>query len=333
MIKAWYNLTIINKLWEGYIMLVICPICGKEFDAQRAQKYCNAECRRKAKELRKEPNLKVCLGCGVQFEPTGKNQKYHSERCRKDSTYSRHYASVMKFRDKNMFGGNRELALQRDGYKCTQCGGVQQLSVHHKDRSGRTDNPNHELDNLISLCNKCHIHEHLSDLSQSKTAFDTTCQECGKTFKTTPYRISIGAGTFCGAECRDRANVTLTPEQQEELRHSLNKPNWIVVHCSNPACGIEFEVPPNRAKRSLEKHGEVILYHCRSCRTALENHKRAKPKPEKPVKPIPKEGYKFCIKCGEELPATESYFHKRIDNGVKKLKNTCKKCANLISIK
>jgi len=257
-------------------MLTICPICGREFDAVKAQKYCCPECREDAKKLRNSPKPKVCLGCGTLFTPTGKNQKYHGIECRKSSTYDEHYKnSVLKYHDKNLFGGNRELALQRDGYKCVKCGGIKQLGVHHKDGSGKTDTPNHELDNLISLCNKCHIHEHLEDLRQTKTAFNTTCQECGKNFKTTPYRISIGAGTFCGAKCRDKANVTLTPEQQEELKHSLEKPNWIVVNCSNPACGIEFEVPPNRVKRSLDKHGEVILYHCRSCRTAVENHKRA----------------------------------------------------------
>jgi 5-methylcytosine-specific restriction endonuclease McrA len=314
-------------------MLSICPICGDEFNAQRAQKYCTVKCRGKAKELRKEPVLKMCLGCGIQFKPSGQNQKYHNEKCRKEKYYSHMVENVMKFRDKTMFGGNRELALQRDGYKCTVCGGTKQLGVHHKDRTGQTDNPNHEMDNLISLCNKCHIHEHLGDLSKPRTAFDTTCQECGKLFKTTPFRISIGAGTFCSAKCRDVANVKLTSEQQEELQHSLIKPNWIVVKCANPFCDVEFEVPPYRVKRSLDKHGELVLYHCLACRTATENHKRAKPKPEKPIKPKPREGYKFCIKCGEELPANESFFHKRVDNGVEKLKNTCKKCANLISSK
>jgi len=311
-------------------MLAICPVCGEEFNAERAKKYCKPECVKRARELRRIPNIRVCSGCGIKFKPTGQNQKYHSVKCRKDNTYEDHYKnSVMKLRDKNLFGGNRELALRRDGYGCTVCGGTQQLSVHHKDRSGQTDNPNHDLSNLVTLCNPCHCQEHRADKMGDRTAFETTCQECGEVFKTTPYRISIGAGSFCGAECRDRANITLTDEQQKELQHSLTKPNWIVVQCSNPACGKEFEVPPNRVKRSLDKHGKIVLYHHRSCRTITENHKRAKPKPKKPTKLTPREGFKFCTKCGDELPTTTDFFHKRVDNGTEKLKNTCKKCVSL----
>lgn len=257
-------------------MLTICPVCGEEFNACRSQKYCSPECRQKAKELRKKTKTKICIGCGIQFIPTGQNQKYHSIQCRKKSTYKENYVNiVLKYHDKNKFGGNREKAMERDGYKCVQCGGTKQLGVHHKDRTGQTDHPNHDINNLETLCNKCHSQEHGKDKSGDRTAYWTTCQHCGKPLKTTPYRVSIGAGTYCSAKCRDAANVKLESEKQDGLTHSLTKPNWYVVTCSNPDCGIEFEVPPYRIKRSLERHGEIILYHCRSCRTAVENHKRA----------------------------------------------------------
>jgi len=49
----------------------------------------------------------------------------------------------------------RELIRERDNHKCFICGkkDYRKLSVHHIDYNKKNNNPN----NLISLCNKCHI--------------------------------------------------------------------------------------------------------------------------------------------------------------------------------
>ena len=60
------------------------------------------------------------------------------------------------------FGFNRKLKKQirkRDNYTCQECGFTEQqlgktLHIHHIDYNKRNDNPN----NLICLCNSCHIH-------------------------------------------------------------------------------------------------------------------------------------------------------------------------------
>lgn len=46
----------------------------------------------------------------------------------------------------------------RDEYKCVHCGSTKALSVHHKDGKGRgyQGKINNSLDNLETLCNKCH---------------------------------------------------------------------------------------------------------------------------------------------------------------------------------
>jgi hypothetical protein len=127
---------------------------------------------------------------------------------------------------------------------------------------------------------------------------------------------------------------------ETERLHPADKPNWFLVNCEH--CGIEFAVPPYRIKRGKP------LYHNPSCRTKAENAKRAgkykitntenmgkgkrgpnknpsKPREDKSILP---DGTQRCIKCGEKFPATEEYFHKRVDKGVKKLKHTCKECVN-----
>ena len=51
---------------------------------------------------------------------------------------------------------NRELALLRDNYTCQECGGKDNLEVHHiKYRAS-----GHKLENLVTLCYHCHSLKH-----------------------------------------------------------------------------------------------------------------------------------------------------------------------------
>ena len=48
-------------------------------------------------------------------------------------------------------------AMERDGHRCTACGSIKRLVIHHIDGRGRgCKDPNHALDNLDTLCNSCH---------------------------------------------------------------------------------------------------------------------------------------------------------------------------------
>lgn len=51
-----------------------------------------------------------------------------------------------------------ERVLERDGYRCQQCGSMQTLEVHHqifRSHGGADDEKN-----LITLCRRCHTHRH-----------------------------------------------------------------------------------------------------------------------------------------------------------------------------
>jgi RNA-directed DNA polymerase len=48
----------------------------------------------------------------------------------------------------------RRQALERDGYRCVQCGSTKDCDVHHI--QARKDGGSHDLDNLITLCKECH---------------------------------------------------------------------------------------------------------------------------------------------------------------------------------
>lgn len=54
-------------------------------------------------------------------------------------------------------------ALKRDGFKCVKCGNAKSPHVHHIDRNGTgnsKDERNNSLDNLVVLCNTCHMQLH-----------------------------------------------------------------------------------------------------------------------------------------------------------------------------
>jgi 5-methylcytosine-specific restriction endonuclease McrA len=48
--------------------------------------------------------------------------------------------------------------LERDGWRCQNCGSLETLQVHHKTR--RSQQGNDALGNLVTLCAHCHMAEH-----------------------------------------------------------------------------------------------------------------------------------------------------------------------------
>ena len=55
----------------------------------------------------------------------------------------------------------RAAALKRDGYRCTKCGRVGKLEVHHKVKLA-DDGERFALWNLRTLCVSCHLSMHVS---------------------------------------------------------------------------------------------------------------------------------------------------------------------------
>lgn len=72
-----------------------------------------------------------------------------------------------KHREEIHFNSQRDKVLQRDNHTC-KCG-KKAVVVHHMDGNGRgKDNKNNKLINLVSLCKKCHINIHRSDLQKGR---------------------------------------------------------------------------------------------------------------------------------------------------------------------
>jgi hypothetical protein len=90
--------------------------------------------------------------------------------------------------------------ISRDNFKCTVCGKAERLVVHHKDNSRKTGNINNNLDNLITLCYRCHGLEHnkeahekvLLKVEKIRLMLESGMgwKEIAKNFKVTKQRVN-----------------------------------------------------------------------------------------------------------------------------------------------
>jgi Fe-S-cluster-containing dehydrogenase component len=225
---------------EGFHGVKKCEFCGKEFQPIRStKKYCSALCFDKARWLKNHPKeVKKCEFCGKEILTAKSYKRFCSDTCRRKKMYreniekhrekrkEQYWKNPQEYREKTKewrennrdkflettkvchnkarYGGNRERCFERDGYKCVMCGSVKQLIPHHKDGSGQTDNPNNALDNLETLCRKCHMAIH--DPNPNKpNKVKRICEYCGAEFEVTPSRVKNGRGKYCSMDCRRAA--------------------------------------------------------------------------------------------------------------------------------
>ena len=258
----------------------VCPVCFERFITKRIDKgYCSAACYKKAKYHQQNPKEEqVCPNCNTKFIARKKGQVYCSPACQK--TYS-----DRKYKDSIRFDGMKELILKRDGYKCVKCGSISNLNVHHKDHSGNQKKPNNSPDNLITLCDTCHISEHkISRWNNDEVRHENKhCLNCGKEMIVSKKRVQDGRGLYCSKECFYAA-------RKGEHRTSFYQKCEI--------CGKDFLT--THYKQSLGK-GKYCSKEC------FNIGQTGKSKP----KPITKQITVNCVTCGKEFPTTQY----KLDNG------------------
>jgi len=156
-----------------------CEVCFNEFEPKNTlQKFCSQVCRRKSLTVRNSikrsvkrkilfsqiEKVKKCLVCDKEFEirQQFRKQKYCSEQCSKraERLFGKKRQTDLDYKNRTRYGGNQFNVLERDNYTCQICENTNQLVIHHKDLSGQSDNPNNDMDNLITLCRRCHINIH-----------------------------------------------------------------------------------------------------------------------------------------------------------------------------
>jgi len=162
--------------WKDFIKVkaIKCKYCGKTFQPpEKGRKFCSHECYEKWETGQtyhyKSPVKKVCPVCGkVFFVAPYKAEKicYCSRKClgewRAENIRGKNHPCYILGLDRKYpleFDSHlKEQIRFRDHYKCQVCGCPQienrrALDVHHKDY----DKKNCDWDNLISLCQSCHV--------------------------------------------------------------------------------------------------------------------------------------------------------------------------------
>ena len=166
-----------------------CPICGKEKTLPKYrvlkehQKTCSAKC---GKLLLSKNKISVrkeytCLNCQKKFvrypsTRRGKNffcsvschhewsGKVHEYASSNNPAWKGGISPIYKIYGSGyLFTKNeplRKFILKRDGYKCVSCGSTKKLHRHHIDLS----KTNNEPSNLITLCSKCHVKVHSTNV-------------------------------------------------------------------------------------------------------------------------------------------------------------------------
>ena len=86
-----------------------------------------------------------CINCGREFEG---EPKYAFK------AWEEHLPDCKPIREIWCWETIRQRVMARDGYRCVDCGGKEELEVHHivPLAEGGTNTP----DNLITLCKRCH---------------------------------------------------------------------------------------------------------------------------------------------------------------------------------
>jgi hypothetical protein len=118
---------------------------------------------KKSYYLHREKRIESAKKRGLEYRPLHKKEAYE---------YHKKY--VKKYKDKYGIGISTitryglKLALEiyeKFNRKCSQCGGENNLVIHHLDRKGLNYerlglNPNNDPKNLVILCNRCHSSIH-----------------------------------------------------------------------------------------------------------------------------------------------------------------------------
>lgn len=160
-----------------------CLFCGSDFEAKRKDaRYCTNSCScrayyrnnletempRKRANYYKEKAENYQRLRANNSRATTKYKASNREKIRESNReYQVRTKNSLRYWYDKYFGGNRDRILEIYNNQCAICGlSPSGLSVHHIDGSGRADNPNNEISNLILLCRSCHMRHHrLGDLT------------------------------------------------------------------------------------------------------------------------------------------------------------------------
>ena len=114
-------------------------------------------CQHHLEYAREQAKIKRNQNREAGFCYCGKPKKPGFQRCERCLERNKLYGRK-RYQQKE-YGGNRHIAIKRDGGVCQMCHARKnRMTVHHIDGRGEynCEDPNHSLENLVTLCQRCH---------------------------------------------------------------------------------------------------------------------------------------------------------------------------------
>lgn len=136
-----------------YLLLEACHNIGSECDsAERVRLFRE---RKNQKELGYEEKKK---------EPKSNALRQRQFQAKKKCEEKQHIPYIEDYVNNKRYGGNYYLVIQRDRFKCSICGSIENLCVHHIDGYYENKPENNEFNKMITLCRNCHSNVHSDSL-------------------------------------------------------------------------------------------------------------------------------------------------------------------------
>lgn len=158
------------KFHSKNVPICTCEVCKKTFkgDKYNSNKYCSRECYNIAHQIKNKE--RTCPKCGKKFIAKASDDKYCSWECYntdrhmpKGEDHWNWQGGISKQNDKRDSNDYKQWRLnvyKRDNYKCTKCGSKEKLNAHHILSWSSHPDKRYNVDNGITLCEKCHIELH-----------------------------------------------------------------------------------------------------------------------------------------------------------------------------
>ena len=96
----------------------------------------------------------------IQKQPLTDAERQRKYRAKKNCEMKQHVPLIEDFQNNKRYGGNYYLVMQRDKYKCAECGNIENLCVHHIDGYDENKPQNNNVNKMIVLCRSCHSKIH-----------------------------------------------------------------------------------------------------------------------------------------------------------------------------
>lgn len=186
---------------------------------------------------------RACVMCGQNNKPLGgggkcrpcyrkQYDKDHKEQIKnqKHDYYIRFIQGTDRqkiARERWYFDSKREEVIQRDNYQCVKCGAMGiVLVVHHKDGLGRNAKAHHNevnnlMNNLETLCQKCHVREHHIGLYRK---IKTHCAKGHPYSEENTYIVPAGNGRW--KRCRICTNATARESWKKVKERSFSSQRY-----------------------------------------------------------------------------------------------------------